>query len=231
MSLLGNINLTKKFPDSGKNYHDKQDSYFAEFKNSFPEEAKVILKNATSFEVRPMTRTVEAALLKNDKPCIYPLNDPHYDKAFEYADLYFGKILNVPVKLPSEEVDFNAKSSSGIIGKKTGFPKTREYLQSKQFAKYKLNTTHIPIKIINEKDELLDMESDLSRDKVRLVDCEEKAFLYKQKLLYDNQNAMLAAVNIEEIIAYGFVKQYGGFDKVISSFEDAFLVALSDISL
>jgi hypothetical protein len=233
MVKIGQINLTQKFDDSGRNFYDVKDKMFMDFKKTDPVSAKIILDNADYREVKPLIDDVNAAIKKNDVPYTYPnkRKDITYDLSIEYSKRYLKKYLRKTPYLKGERgMEFNTKSSSGVIGKKTGFPKTAEYLNSKPFHEYKDDVNHIPPQLVNTKDEFLDLEADLKRNKVRLVDCIDKTFLYKQKILYDKQNKAFAKDWKNGYIKYGMVKQYGGLNLVVIDFENCCLIAASDCS-
>jgi len=231
MSLIGNVNLTQKYDKHGKNFHDLDDNYFNNFKEKFPDEAETILQGATYREVRPLVEHVEAAVKKNDTPYIYPTDkDENYKLAKKFARIYLAPYLSAPVTMPGEALQFNSASSAGIIGKKTGYPKTSAYLNSEPFKKYAPRCNLIPLQLVNHKDEFLSILDDLSRNKVRLVDCVDKTFLLKQKLLYDNQNKNFSKNWRSGKVKYGMVKQYGGFNELVTLFEKCIRLGLSDNS-
>jgi len=231
MSRIGTINLTQQYDKDGNNFYDKTDSYFHNFRKSFPDEASTITAGATYREVRPLVKNVDAAIKKNDNEYTYPAKDNVTHKlALEFTKRYLRRYLTVPVKLPGDPMDFNMQSSAGLLGKKTGYPKTPEYLKSPIFDKYKADCESIPIQLVNHKDEFLSVADDLSRDKVRLVDSVGKEFLFKQKLLYDNQNQSFSDNWKIGFIKYGMVKQYGGFSRFVRLFELCELLSMSDVS-
>jgi hypothetical protein len=221
--------MTQMYSNSGKNFNDSPDPYFEAFQLLYPQEAKVICDNADYHEVRPLRDDVDAAFKKNDAPFKYPdPSDVFYRTALEYVELYLAPLLEADVCI-DEPLEFNCNSSAGIIGKKTGFPKTAEYLGSKPFKRYEDDVNHIPIQLVNDKNEFL-CQSDLDRRKVRLVDCVDKTFLKKQKKLYQNQNENFLQNFRDYHIKSGFVKQYGGFDTLVCEFEDCKVISISDVS-
>jgi len=233
MTKIGEINLTQKYATKGDNFYDVRDEVFMDFSKIDPLNAQIILDDATSREVKPLVDSVKAAIKKNDVPFVYPNDkDETYSLAKKYARRYLGKYLRQPPSFPPEysEHEYNGNASAGIIGKKTGFPKTSDYLESKPYKEYSVDIDHIPIQLVNHKDEFLDMATDLSRNKVRLVDCVDKSFLHKQKVLYHNQNKAFAEDWKDGFIKYGMVKQYGGLNVVVIQFEGCYLVSLSDCS-
>lgn len=183
-------------------------------------------------EVKPNKRNSMIAINKNDNPRVYPnARDECYLFALNASWRKNSKhYVQTPLSSSDPHMEFSVSASSGIIGKKTGFPKTREFLASKPYREYKDNCDYIPIKIINFKNEFLHVEDDLSRDKVRLVDAEDKCFIFKQKYLYDNQNHSLITDSMHGPIKYGMVKQYGGFSYLITGFEKCNIISISDIS-
>jgi hypothetical protein len=232
MDVLGRINLTKQIAKDEKTFYNVKDSYFLQFKKDHPQEANIIEGFSTSREVRPTVKTVEAAIEKNNNPATYP-EDDLIRLAEQYVCRYLVENCDFiqPPKAPgSPDFKFNMDSSAGLHGKKTGTPKTREYLESATFRKLALSTDYVPVDIVNTKDEFLDIESDISRGKVRLVDCVNKDMIFKSKILYDNQNAALHDNHKSSFIKYGMVKQYGGFDILITELEAACKISQSDVS-
>lgn len=229
--MLGKLNLTQLLSPHGDRYNGNICSYFKEFSSVHRYHADIISYNATSREVKPNRENSEIAIKKNDQPFVYPKeSDKFYSLAREYSWCSLSKYLIQPPLFGIRDMQFAKDSSSGIIGLKTGLPKTANFLGSAPFLKYSSNIDYIPIKKINFKNEFLDVKADLDRKKIRLVDCEDKCFIYKQKFLYDNQNHALQQGNAQSDIKYGMVKQFGGFSEFISSFEDCFLISCSDIS-
>lgn len=153
-----------------------------------------------------------------------------HDLAVHFTRRMLAKALSVPCKTRKHPLTFNADSSSGLTGKKTGFPKTCDFLDTEAFHTLIHDTNHIPIEIMNYKAELLDIEADLKRNKLRLVSCSDKTFLAKQKILFDNQNESFKNNFQSSWIKYGLVKQYGGFDELVAGFEPYSLISLSDVS-
>lgn len=218
--------------DEGDRYHGNWCPYFREFRRENPESASVILQNATHMEVKPNKSNSLIAIKKNDHKRVYPSHtDEFYLSALNHSWRKNAvHYVRPPLSAQDGSMQFSSGSSSGIIGKKTGFPKTKDFLDSQPFKKYKDNISYVPIKIINFKNEFLHIEDDLEREKIRLVDAEDKAFIYKQKGLYDNQNHSLIENSRHSPIKYGMVKQYAGFSYFIMSFECCCLISVSDIS-
>jgi hypothetical protein len=158
----------------------------------------------------------------------YPApDDPDYVLAVRFAKQHLSYIQsNTSI---GEPLEFKGSSASGIIGKNTGTPKTEDHLSSPLFDEYKWNTDHIPVQIVQTKDEFLSPE-DLERNKIRFVDCVPKEFLFKQKIFFDKQNKKLIKHCNEAWIKYGFVKQFGGFDRLCTSYEKCCVISFSDVS-
>lgn len=179
----------------------------------------------------PTAENVSVRLEKFDKEYRYPSDDDPFAKlAYKYTVRHLSYIEAQP-KREVDSLIFKGESSSGLLGKMVGLPKTREYIRSNTFNKYKDDLDHIPISCVNTKDEFLSPE-DLARKKIRFVDVVPKEQIYKQKILFDNQNdKMKARANkLDSWIKYGFVKQSGGFDELCTHFEDCSILSFSDIS-
>ena len=223
--------MTQKIDNFGDRYNLNICSYFKQFRAVCRDEASIIAKHATSREVKPNRENSMIAIMKNDTTFVYPSDsDRFYSIAVDYTWIALGKYLIQPPLQGLEQMNFAKKSSSGIIGLKVGHPTTDTFLFSPQFRKYNNNIDYVPIKKINFKNEFLDIEADLERKKIRLVDCEDKCFIYKQKFLWDNQNHAIEDANRESDIKYGMCKQYGGYSEFIMSFENCHLISCSDIS-
>lgn len=230
-SYLGHANLTQnvnKKPNA-KNSISVQCEYFLEFKKDHPGEAALFREYGTHEEVVPTTENMNVRIQKADKPMVYPSpDDPTHASAVEFTTRHLH-YMHSSVLGPGDEMNFKSNSAAGILGKAAGITKTAEYIGSKIFEKYKWNTDHVPIQIVNFKDEFLSQE-DLNRKKIRFVDSVDKTFLFKQKYFFDNQNHKLVEHCETGWIKYGYSKQFGGFNRLITKFEKCNLISLSDIS-
>lgn len=224
--------MTQKHPKGGPNFYDVKDPYFLEFAQKYPDLGAVLEKYSTSREVKANSDNISIAIGKNNNPYTYPDdNDEILFITKKYVKRYLVEncdFIQKPKTPGKEKVTFNGSSSSGLLGKKTGYPKTKNYIESNVFKKFCLNTEFLPVQIVNTKDEHLDIASDLSRNKIRLVDCDGKENIYKSKILYDNQNEALLNNNETSFIKYGMTKQYGGYDRLVTSFEGCSNIGQSD---
>lgn len=231
MKLIGKSKLTSKVVDTTKNFYDYRDSYFTKFRYFDLENAERIFSFATSKEVKATVDNVNLAVSKNDIACTYP----DRDDTIHRLSVLFTKRMLAPVLTQSsssfgDPITFVSTSSGGPTAKTIGRPKTADFIETEAFNKLLVDFNHIPVEIMNTKSELLDTETDLSRNKIRLVSNVEKFLLAKQKLLFDAQNTALASNWQSSWIKYGMVKQYGGFDLFVSSFEPFSMISLSDVS-
>lgn len=104
ISNIGTCNLTQRYDKSGKNFYDNDDGYFEEFSLFDPESASIITEGATSREVRPIVKNVEAAIRKNDNKANYPkIGDELADLAFKYAERTLKPFLSQKIKMPYED--------------------------------------------------------------------------------------------------------------------------------
>lgn len=234
--VLGRINETKLVKDGPDRYPGNYCKYYKEFRlsgDSNREDALLIESYSDSLEVKPNTVNAPLAISKNDVPLVYPdNNDKFYLLSLQYTWVSYSPAFCQGTLSPEAcvSMDFNSKSSAGIIGKRSGLPKTAQFIGSSVFNEFKDSIDYLPLKIINFKPEFLSVTADLSRNKIRLVDSEDKTFLYKQKFLYDNQNQYLIDNCVHHEIKYGLNKQYGGFNALITKFECCYLLSLSDVS-
>lgn len=234
LKVVGYFNLTQALKlknNENYSYNLSYDSYFKEFRKDFPECADIIKTNSNCREVKPNLNNYNIAINKNDHALRYPdFSDPTYQLSYEYSYRYLYKYLHVgTLCVTKTPMTFANTSAAGIIGKVTGTPKTEEYLKSKPYREYVDDMDHVPTSIVNFKNEFLTLH-DLERKKVRLVDAQDKTFLSKAKLLYDNQNQAIMDDWMDGYIKYGMVKQNGGFDSVIRKFEKCYIVSKSDCS-
>lgn len=202
---------------------------FKQFQAEMPEVAKEIRKHATWKEVVPTDENVKIRLDKTFTPMVYP-EDEISKLAYEFACKHLNYIT-APIKEATGVFEFKGNSASGLLGKMTGTPHTSEYIQSTTFEKYRWDCDNIPLQVITCKDEFLSPE-DLARKKIRFTEIVPKEFLFKQKVLYDNQNAniKMGSIDPKNWIKYGYSKQYGGFNRIIAQFEPFSLISTSDIS-
>ena len=234
--VLGQVNYIAQTKTT-QNVNNKPDAknsinvpcpYFHDFAKSNPQDARTIKLSADHEEVVPTTCNVGVREKKSSSDYVYPSeDDPVHKLAVQFAKRHLAYIKS-PIKEDSD-LDFKGQSAAGIIGKHTGTPKTQEFLESEIFDKYKYEVDYIPIQIVNTKDEFLTPE-DLARNKIRFVDNVGKEFLFKQKVLFDNQNKKLIEHCQTAWIKYGFSKQFGGFDRLCALYEQCSLLVFSDVS-
>jgi len=230
-SYIGLANLTQNVntKNDAKNSISAPCPHFKAFEKAHPKEAAFIRKEADHEEVVPTTANVDVRTLKSESLYTYPSDDDTcHNLAYKYASRHLSYIKSDVIQ-PGEPMTFKSSSAAGILGKVTGTAKTVNYLPSETFNKYKFDIQHIPIQIINFKDEFLSPE-DLARTKIRFVDNVDKSFLFKQKYFFDKQNHKLVENHATSWIKYGFSKQYGGFNELTSSYEDCAVILFSDVS-
>lgn len=176
--------------------------------------------------VKPNRTNVTKSLDKCDTKPVYP-NDDIQDYVRELVYQYLGPYLTVPVANSSHKYEYNTSSSPGKFWKRLGCPTKGDAFKHPLFMKYLTSIDHIPICDYNGKIELLNAEL-ISEGKIRGTFNPQVDFIGKQKFLYDNQNEMLLKNNELIWIKYGFVKQYGGIDRMCKKLESCSILSDDD---
>jgi hypothetical protein len=162
--------------------------------------------------------TYEKSLRKCDVPKIKPCN-AMYDLAVQYTQQMYSYLAGSGM---AEKVDYNTESAVGIpfnrmINPDTGiFFKTKGELLKSSIASNLMNANDKEIFGVAAKAEFLP-KSDVLNGKARTYFSGPTTLCMKQKILYDNmdQGMVDQAENyFRSWSRYGFVRQYGGFDRL-----------------
>jgi len=200
---------------------------FLSFQKLHPVPASHIV-NAISFKEVGFSRArMELQENKMDVPCVVPDNsDPYYNLAVEFTWKMFQHCLEVPLT----PVYSLVKDAS------PGFPYQHLGITTKGQAvvsdiHYRLmSETPDPVALSVPKGcEALPVE-DLNDGKLRTIFLTPAYFVGYQKFYFDSQNIRMKLYHDTTWCKYGYVKQYGGFNRLMRSLERFFWLFDFDIS-
>lgn len=204
----------------------KEEPLFQEYLKTGLADVEYLRELATMRGVKPTRRNVTISVDKCDtQPS--RVNDKDQLYADELVYQYLSPYLTVPYCNTNHDYEINNGSSPAKFWKRMGCKTKAEALKHPKFMEYLVSLDHIPICDYNGKTELLDQ--DLIRDgKIRGTFNPPVDFVMKQKFLYDIQNASLLNNNENLWIKYGFVKQFGGIDRMGKLLEECYILSDDD---
>lgn len=193
-------------------FNIKLEPLYQEFRATGLSNVDYIDKIATMRGVKPTRKNLNISLSKCDKPSCSP-QDKMQDHVDDLVYQYLSPYLTVPYCNSGHQYDVNYASSPGKFWKRKGCKTKLDALRHPDFEKYLLSTNHIPICDYNGKIELLDQDL-IKNGKIRGTFNPPLDFIMKQKFLYDKQNEAIKENNDHTWIKYGYVKQFGGHDRM-----------------
>jgi hypothetical protein len=169
--------------------------------------------------VKPTKKNIHLSLAKCDAPPKYPI-DSLQEFVVDLCFQYYRDELTAPVADPFSQFYIRSPSSPGYIFKrKYGCKNKAEALSHPKFLEH-FNSVELPnVRDYNGKIELLDLNAILNDNKIRGTFTEHIDSLMKEKFLFDKQNANIKASNETKWIKAGFVKQFGGFNRLARRLE------------
>jgi hypothetical protein len=209
-------NYRRPYLDSGPNYIVQFDRDWLNYSSSNPGR-DFLQKGSDYFKNIPLLQNVEAQIKKCDVAPKAPDN-PVFKRTMELMHSYF-KILKSEIKY-DPEAQFTLGTSGGIPYNKSGLRDKRAILASdlNNWMKYTFDMNYRDIGCYNDKDELLSME-ELSRGKSRGIFGSSFHGIFREMMVYGEQNKIILQNHEESWIKYGFVKQYGGYNKLMKTLE------------
>jgi hypothetical protein len=213
----------------GSNYTNTLDRDFLLFQESYPDEARIIMRSASYFRVKPLWKNVNAQIMKCDVEGKFP-SGPVIDRTVELVTAFLRYMTSSP--------DVSEDNHEYDLAKSPGLPFSKERIRTKgkvythhlpRLMKYVKDLKYPAIDSYNDKDELLDIE-DLKRNKVRGVFGGSFHGVIRERILYGGQNKAILENSHTGWIKYGLVKQYGGFSKALRELEPYSFVWESDCS-
>lgn len=180
------------------------------------ESSPLVMENATMRVVVPNRKNVEKSLAKCNVLPVYP-DDALQTYVEGLVDEYLGPLLRTTTLLPDQAVKFNMETSPSLTWRSKGCKSKRDAFAHPQFAAEVSDCTHVPLVDYCGKTEFLDIEEILTDGKIRGFFNPPLDFNVKQKILFENQNLSIKSACDRNWIKYGFVKQYGGFDRLAKS--------------
>jgi len=161
------------------------------------------------------------SISKCDKPRLPRPDDPLWHIAGEYTRRMFDYQHNSNFSMI---YDINMSSSVGKPYSSMGFKSKAELLASEIFTA-EIQRCHTPIWSIFPKEEYLPFDDVVIDEKLRTIFNPELPFLIHQKFYFDEQNYRMkkyAHSFRTHWPRYGFIKQFGGFNRLCLSHELAF---------
>lgn len=210
---------------NGSYVRAKENRYFSDFKELFPDSAYLFMSNASYLPVGESYEAVWKSLDKMDKGIVLDRSCPFHRLAVVYTDKILGPILE---SVPSFNWDFVMDTSPGALYKKYGYKFKTEAIESEIFD-VMYNNDFVPIWSVAGKEEF-QSKVDIKDSKIRTFIIPPVDFLVKQKILYTNQNLRLSEHNTDTWSRYGMTPQYGGFHSLMSAMEKFNLRWSGDIS-
>lgn len=199
--------------------------FFLDFAKSFPEQAKVIREAATNSEVGFSFDRMVATENKMDVPRVYPTG-PSVDVAVQYTYRMYAKCFQMPL---CPEYTMLADRHAGFPYAHLGYPTKGEALKSELHAML-LEVRPDPVALSLPKGGEALTDEDLMDGKLRTVCCSPTFFVSWCKFYFENQNEALKRYYDTHWCKYGFVKQYGGFNRLMKSLEPFHWFFDSDVS-
>jgi hypothetical protein len=186
---------------------------FLEFQQSFPQEAAVLSSLISNREVGFSFERQRAQELKMDRMFVTPdpLTDYSFKLAINFAYGMYKPCLIAPVCSHFELV---SKSASGMPYSSMGYP-TKGAAVLAPIHTTLLDTTATPIGLNVPKGSEALPDEDLLVGKLRTVCVDPTFFVSTQKYFFDGQNNLIKLYHTRTWGKYGYVKQYGGFDRLM----------------
>lgn len=210
-------------------YVRKPNKHFVEFQQYEPIAAKYILDRASYAEVKKTKANLWRSVDKCDAPGKHP-EDKLQDEVDKIVKIMLAPILTQTTVLPGQTMEVVSGSSPGKYWKERGCATKGEAIQHPQFMDHVHSIDHAVVQDYNTKQEFLDYEDIVTRNKIRGTFNPPADFVIKEKFLYDNQNKAFIENHDKCWIKYGFVKQFGGFDRLGKEFEEFEVLGESDVT-
>lgn len=215
------VPMTEKTP-----FLIKEELLFQEYLKTGLADKEYLEELATMRGVKPTRRNMTKSVDKCDTKPSYVEDDIQlYVDNMVYQ--YLGPYLTVPYCNTNHNYDVNNSSSPGKFWKRLGCKTKGDAIKHPLFMDYLVSIDHIPICDYNGKTELLDADL-IEGGKIRGTFNPPVDFVMKQKFLYDVQNTSLLLHNAELWIKYGYVKQFGGIDRMGKLLEECDILSDDD---
>lgn len=182
------------------------------------EHFNTVSSHATMRVVLPNRTNVEKSLAKCNVKPIYP-DDEIQQYADYLVDAYMAPVLKQPTMSIDQHCEFNFQASPSKFWKMKGCKTKGDALKHPDFIRWVMSLEHLPLVDYCGKVEFLDLIDIIEELKIRGFFNPQFDFNAKLKILYENQNVMLLEMCDEMMIKYGFIKQYGGFNRLGKSLE------------
>lgn len=206
----------RPYLDSGPNFIVQFDRDWLNYSMEFPER-DFLQKGSDYFKNIPLLQNVDAQIKKCDVAPKSPKNSD-FTHTMKLMHSYF-RMLRSEIKI-NPEAQFTLGTSGGIPYNKSGLRDKRAILDRdlNNWMKYIFDLNYHDIGCYNDKDELLSRE-ELERGKSRGIFGSSFHGIFREQMLYGEQNKIILENHEEGWIKYGFVKQYGGFNKLMKKLE------------
>jgi hypothetical protein len=177
--------------------------------------------------VKPTKDNVMKSLLKCDAPHLYVV-DRLTDLAEEYVYKMYQIELNSDFLGPGEDIYMNLATSPGSELKRLGFKTKNDAIRyGSQYLDW-MEIDRVPVFDYNPKIEPLPLE-DIQNGKIRGTFNPQLRYLLLQKFFFEKQNLAITESYQSGWIKCGFVKEYGGFDRLAKHMEQWEYVMVDDV--
>lgn len=221
MIVLYTSKYARPYAQSGPNYYNTQDQNWILFKAQDDDpDIEFIDRSSDYYKVRPRQTDMDNSIKKKDVPRVVPkgLFKEYVKLAILFVTRRNAYIYSTPNE-PENGFEFVLNTSPGLPWIKMGYTTKAEVLACPKARALLMELawdTEIPmLDTCNDKEEFLPYE-DLTRDVPKLRTTFGASFqsLFKENYLFAEQNEKLRKYHEEHVNQYGFVKQYGGFDRL-----------------
>jgi hypothetical protein len=189
-----------------------------------------LFQTATQQIVLPKRKSIQKTIMKMDAPLVKPDDaNGFWILAKRYTKMHFYSALRKPPGFESSS--YNTKASAGITFKRYGLRTKLEAMMKPELLKFRLSHYFDPLFENCPKREFLPTVEILD-DKIRTFLNSDFDFILRQKFLYDNQNEGIyeRSKDLSFFCRYGFVKEYGGYNRFCHKLKNFRYIFSSDIS-
>jgi hypothetical protein len=188
---------------------------FTKFTELYPDQAKTIREHIQHKEVGFSTERMKAQELKMDVDIKIPSMTPARALALDYTYKMYQSSLERPLSI---HFNLQANASPGFPYVHSGIATKGEAVKSELHEKL-LRLLPDPIALSSPKGSEALPDEDLDEGKLRTVCLTPAYFVSLQKLYFEAQNVSMKLDHGKTWGKYGYVKQYGGFNRLMKKLE------------
>jgi hypothetical protein len=217
-----------KLPRLANGVNEMESKFYKEFRSTGKSNIIKIDENVDMIGVKPTRSNIDVSLKKCDVKGVYPEDDlQKYVEDITYEML--REALDQTIMTPDDVLEYTTKTSPAKDWIEKGCRTKGEAVAHKDFSEKLFSISHPPLVDVNGKKELLELTEILNDNKIRTTFNPAVDFIFKEKIMFGNQDEALLSLFRKLWIKYGFVKQYGGFDTFAKSYEKFTLIEESDV--